>query len=137
MQNQVDKKYQIYNSMFLNLDYQGAETVGHLIPLLSSYAKKHLAEAKSPIEILDTFMETHADLIGDNKFGFMFMVIQYVERQVVLFDSVEDAVLPNHLDDDSFLSIKDLFSTLVKDEEHNALMEKLNSFKSRIVLTAH
>ncbi len=137
MQNPVDKKYQIYNSMFLNLDYKGAETIGHLIPLLSSYAKKHLAEAKSPIEILDTFMETHADLIGENKFGFMFMVIQYVERQVVLFDSVEDAVLPNHLDDDSFLSIKDLFSTLVKDGEHNALMEKLNSFKSRIVLTAH
>ncbi|HKK59586.1 MAG TPA: phosphoenolpyruvate carboxylase [Salinivirga sp.] len=137
MQNQVDKKYQIYNSMFLNLDYQGAETVGHLIPLLSSYAKKHLAEAKSPVEILDSFIETHTDLIGEDKFGFMFKVIQYVERQVVLFDSVEDAVLPNNEDGESFLSIKGLFSTVTKTEERSALMDKLNSFKSRIVLTAH
>ena len=137
MHNAVDKKYQIYNSMFLNLDYQGSETVGHLIPLLSNYAKKHLSEAKSPIQILDSFIETHSDLIGEDKFGFMFKVIQYVERQVVLFDSVEDAIMENHLKDDKFLSIAALFSAMPGVEDRDTLMEKLNTFKSRIVLTAH
>jgi phosphoenolpyruvate carboxylase len=75
MPNTVDKKYQIFNSMFLNLDYQGTDTVGHLIPLLSSFAKKHLDQAESPVEILDGFIEKHADLIGEDHFDFMFKVI--------------------------------------------------------------
>jgi phosphoenolpyruvate carboxylase len=137
MPNTVDKKYQIFNSMFLNLDYQGSDTVGHLIPLLSSYAKKHLNQAESPVEILDGFIETHADLVGSDKFDFMFKVIQYVERQIVLFDSVEDSELPNHLHHESFLSVDSLYSGVHTDSEKESLIQKLNTFKSRIVLTAH
>lgn len=137
MPNAIDKKYQIFNSMFLNLYYQGTDTVGHLIPLLSSYAKKHLDHAESPVEILDGFVKKHEDLIGNDHFDFMFKIIQYVERQVILFDSVEDSELPNHLHHESFQSIESLFSSVHQDSEKETLLKKLNSFKSRIVLTAH
>ncbi len=43
----------------------------------------------------------------EEKIDFMFRVIQYVERQIVLYDSVEDAAFTKLLKLDNYLSLKD------------------------------
>jgi len=37
---ELNKKFQMYNSLFLNLYYQESNPVGHLIPLLTHFAKQ-------------------------------------------------------------------------------------------------
>lgn len=72
----LKKKFQIYNSLFLNLNYEGANSIGHLIPILSDIAKTKLSEGRNPIQILDTFYDNYADIIDSDKIEFMFKVIR-------------------------------------------------------------
>ena len=131
------KKYEIYNSMFLNLSYQDIKNIGHLLPLLSEFAKKKLKEKQDPISILDEFMDNHPDTIGADRMAFMFMIIQYVERQIVLFDSIEDSSKPKELEDGNFLRVVDIFSQIQDAKNKKELLSKINELKVRVVLTAH
>ncbi|MDJ0645936.1 MAG: phosphoenolpyruvate carboxylase [Flavobacteriaceae bacterium] len=133
----INKKYEIYNSMFLNLSYQDSKNIGHLLPLLSAFAKKRLEKRVNPIQILDDFIANHPDAIGDEHLAFMFKLIQYVERQIVLFDSIEDAPKPKELEDGAFLRVVDIFSQNTSEDRKSQLLDKINDFKVRVVLTAH
>ena len=54
--------------------------------------KQGLDADRDPLAILDTFFNVHTGIKTEKeKIDFMFQVIQYVERQVVLYDSAEDA----------------------------------------------
>lgn len=137
MKMDTNKKYEIYNSMFLNLSYQNSKHIGHLLPLLSEFAKKRLEKRANPIQILDEFIVNHPDTIGEENIAFMFRIIQYVERQIVLFDSIEDASTPNALEDGNFLRVKDVFAQHKSQDRLQELLAKINDFKVRVVLTAH
>ena len=67
----------------------------------------------------------------------MFRVIQYVERQIVLYDSVEDAAYPaiHQLSND--LSFKDFINLLENKIKPADVSKVLSQFSARIVLTAH
>ncbi len=123
--------------MFLNLSYQNSKNIGHLLPLLSEFAKKRLQNSANPVEILDEFIANHTEVIGEDQLSFMFRIVQYVERQIVLFDSIEDAIKPKELEDDNFLRVADIFSQNKSKDSYQALQEKMNDFKVRVVLTAH
>lgn len=137
MKKELQKRYQLYNSLFLNLYYQESNHVGHMLPLLKRYAKDELAHAQNPKDIIDSFFHANEKIIGKSKIDFMFQVIQYVERQIVLFDSLEDSISPEELSDQPANSIKDIFTKFDSAQNQIDLMEKLNQFKVRIVLTAH
>lgn len=50
---------------------------------------------KTPIEIIHDFFKRHAELSNEEEqVERLFKFVQYIERQVVLFDSIEDAA-PN------------------------------------------
>ncbi len=136
-ENLIEKKYLVYNSLFLNLPYQGVD-VGQLLPLLSAYCEESLSVSKSPIEIIDSFFDTHTHLKTENERNdFLFRVISYVERQVVLFDSVEDAALPEIREGADDLRLADLMSQSKNGGHGEDIDQKLDTFKVRIVLTAH
>ena len=67
----------------------------------------------------------------------MFRVIQYVERQVVLYDSVEDAAFAELVDHDNNLSLKDYMHLLNSRNDGTSIKQKLSNFSTRIVFTAH
>ncbi|RXQ93940.1 phosphoenolpyruvate carboxylase [Ancylomarina salipaludis] len=137
-ENLIEKKYLVYNSLFLNLPYQGVVDVGQLLPLLSAYCEESLSASKSPIEIIDSFFDTHTHLkTEEERNDFLFRVISYVERQVVLFDSIEDAALPEIREDADDLKLSDLLSQTQSGGYGDDRFQKLNAFKVRIVLTAH
>ncbi len=134
----VNNKFNIYNSLFLNLPYSNIENVGMLIPLMAEQCKKGLSSGKNPQEILDAFFANYADLTTEkDRIDFMFRIIQYVERQVVLYDSVEDAAFPDLHEHSSSLSIRDYVQLVEKNKGWAAISEKLSTFSARIVLTAH
>ena len=134
----VTNKFNIYNSLFLSLPYRNIKNVGMLIPLLIEQCDAGLKEGKSPREILDLFFTKFADLPDPRaRLDFMFKIIQYVERQVVLYDSVEDSAFPKLQEYSDSLSIKDYFELVEENKNWDKIAEKLASFSARIVLTAH
>ena len=134
----VRNKFNVYNSLFLNLPFQGISNVGMLIPLMHHVCKQGLEAGKDPHEILDSFFIMHTDIKSeDEKIDFMFRVIQYVERQIVLFDSVEDAAFNAIGKHTTYLSLKDFFHMINGKNNEENISEKLSTFGTRIVFTAH
>nr|WP_299000825.1 phosphoenolpyruvate carboxylase [uncultured Allomuricauda sp.] len=134
----VVNKFTIYNSLFLSLPYRNIENVGILIPILFDQCVKGLNAGKKPQEILDNFFDNFTDIDSERKrLDFMFNIIQYVERQVVLYDSVEDSAFPKLQKYTNSLSIKDYFKLVDQDKSWDKISKKLSTFSARIVLTAH
>ena len=134
----VKNKFDIYNSLFLNLPFNNIRNTGILIPLLHQVCKKGFERGKDPQEILDSFFATHTNIKSEQeKIDFMFRIIQYVERQIVLYDSVEDAAFPKIQKLGSDLSLKDFINLSKNKKNGESLSKSLSEFSARIVLTAH
>ena len=134
----VNNKFNIYNSLFLNLPYRNIENVGMLIPLLFQHCEKGLRSGQNPSEILEAFFQNYVNVASEKeRIDFMFRIIQYVERQVVLYDSVEDAAFPKLHEHSVSLSIRDYFQLANKNKRWDKVSQKLSTFSARIVLTAH
>ncbi len=134
----VTNKFNIYNSLFLSLPYKNVENVGILIPLLLDQCEKGLKTGKEPQEILEVFFSNFVDIQDEReRLDFMFRIIQYVERQVVLYDSVEDSAFPKLQEYSSSLTIKDYFELVNRTKNWDKVSKKLSTFSARIVLTAH
>ena len=137
-QRSVRKKFKVYNSLFLNLPYSEIENVGMMIPLMFQQCERGLTNGMDPETILDQFFEQYAELGTEKeRIDFMFKIIQYVERQVVLYDSVEDAAFSKLHELTGSLSIKDYLQLARKNNRWDEVLEKLKHFSARIVLTAH
>ena len=134
----VTNKFNIYNSLFLSLPYADMENVGMLVPLLFEHCEKGLSEGKKPENILENFFSNFTDFKSEEaRIDFMFRIIQYVERQVVLFDSVEDSAFPKLQEHTNSLSINDYFELVDQSKNWDKIAKKLSTFSARIVLTAH
>ncbi|MFN4255147.1 MAG: phosphoenolpyruvate carboxylase [Saprospiraceae bacterium] len=134
----VALKYQIYNSLFLNLPYRDIESTGTHLALFAQECRRGFAEGKSPADIIETFLgEYFEQAAPDERLNLLFQFIQYAERQVVLFDSIEDATFRETHDLEGKGSVKHLLARLDSDERRAKLVAKLGQFCVRIVLTAH
>ena len=134
----VSDKYIIYNSLFAALPYSGIANVGALLPILIQHCEEGFAKGKSPIEIIDAFFKQHTSVeLEKEQIDHLFKYVQYVERQVVLFDAIEDAAFTSINDMEGPGSIKSLIKEANFTGKSQALKNKLKDFKVKIVLTAH
>ncbi len=134
----VQNKFNVFNGFFLNLPYRNIENIGMLIPLLLHQCQKGLKSGSSPNKILTSFFKDYANITSENEqIDFMFRIIQYVERQVVLYDSVEDAAFSKLNEHSSTLALKDYFQYVAKNKNWSTVQEQLENFSARIVFTAH
>ncbi len=137
-QDSVVTKYNIFNSLFLSLPYRGVFQTGSLLPLLTQKCESGFAEGKSPKQIVEHFFDEYLEeATPAQRMDLLFAFIQYIERQVVLFDSVEDAAFDLTHEMDGKGSIKFLVDRLDSDALREKMLEKLQDFSVRIVLTAH
>jgi phosphoenolpyruvate carboxylase len=135
---QVAKRFTIYNSLFLDLPFDDIYVTGTLLPFLGRACETGYASGKTPRQIIDGFFEEMMPgQTEKEKFDFLFQMIQYVERQVVLFDSIEDAAYEKINDISGKGSIKALINRVENDRKKEALIEKLKNFSVRLTLTAH
>ncbi|HEY8934922.1 MAG TPA: phosphoenolpyruvate carboxylase [Cyclobacteriaceae bacterium] len=134
----VSTRYHIYNSLFLNLPYTGIYRTGTLLPLLQQSCEQGFEKGKDPKTIIKKFFSDFAPgATREEQFDLLFSFIKYAERQVVLFDSVEDAAFEEVND----LNGKGTLSALLLRASAEGVMEdlkkKIDNFSVRIVLTAH
>ena len=134
----VSDKYIIYNSLFAALPYSGIANVGALLPIMLQTCEEGYGKTKSPIEIIDYFFKQHTSVESEKeKIDHLFKYVQYMERQVVLFDAIEDAAFTSVNDVEGAGSLKALIREASFSGKTHALKNKLKDFKVRIVLTAH
>jgi phosphoenolpyruvate carboxylase len=134
----VGARYHIYNSLFLNLPFQNISRTGTLLPLMQQYCEAGFERGDSPKEIIQKFFADFAPHANEQEqFDLLFKFIQYVERQVALFDSVEDSEFLQINDVRGKGSISSLLLQSKFDNKNQQLRERLENFSLRIVLTAH
>ncbi|SDR82548.1 phosphoenolpyruvate carboxylase [Gramella sp. MAR_2010_147] len=131
-------KYQVYNSIFLTLPYDDIRQTGALLPLFQEVCETGFENNQNPSQIVDRFFNKYGENpTEEEKVDLLFRFIQYIERQVVLFDAIEDASfsIVNNMDGRGTLrSVKEEAEAKQKTEE---LKEYLKRFNVRPTLTAH
>ena len=134
----VLSKYQIYNSIFMTLPFDTISKTGVLLPLFHDVCKKGFESDRNPLEIVQSFFETYQENPSEKEqINLLFRFIQYIERQVVLFDAIEDAAFPIVHNMDGVGTLRNDKETAVVENKKEALKQHLKSFKIRPVLTAH
>jgi phosphoenolpyruvate carboxylase len=137
--NEVVTRFELYNSLFQTLPFYQVKDTGILLPFFSSHCEKGAAMQASPTDIIESFFKKYVpDIDHREQINRMFRFIQYIERQVVLFDAIEDSSF-NKLGkfDDSGTLQSLLQQAAISDETRNKISEKLKDFSLRLVLTAH
>lgn len=136
--NEVGIRFQLYNSLFTSLPFHRIEKTGILLSLLSNNCEEGYKKKLSPVDIIEDFFNKHTTYTKtDERNDLLFRFVQYIERQVVLFDALEDAAFKNVNDLNGVGTLKHLESEVLQGNKEDELSEKLKDFAVRLVLTAH
>ncbi len=136
--NFVGIKFQLYNSLFTSLPFHRIERTGILLSLFQIVCEDGYKKKLSPVEIIELFFSKHTSYtLLQEKTDLLFRFIQYVERQVVLFDALEDAGFKEVNDMNGIGTLKQLATEVARNNKQEELLKKLKDFEIRLVLTAH
>jgi phosphoenolpyruvate carboxylase len=136
--NEVGIRFQLYNSLFTSLPFHRIEKTGILLSLLSNNCEEGYKKKQSPAEIIEDFFNRHTTYTKEaERNDLLFRFVQYIERQVVLFDALEDAAFKNINDLNGPGTLKHLESEIIQGNKEDELAAKLKDFGIRLVLTAH
>jgi phosphoenolpyruvate carboxylase len=136
--NRVGIKYEMYNSLFTSLPFHRVEKTGILLSLFVLHCEEGFRKEQSPSDIINTFFEQYTSYRSEQEqTDLLFRFIQYSERQVVLFDALEDAAFSDIHDMGGLGTLKHLQSEVLQNKSQTELALKLKDFSVRLVLTAH
>ena len=136
--NFVGIKFQLYNSLFTSLPFHRIEKTGIMLSLFLNNCEEGYKKKLSPVQIIDDFFQKHTSFSNErDRLDLLFRFIQYVERQVVLFDALEDAAFKEVNDMSGVGTLKHLVSEIISENKQQGLANKLSNFAIRLVLTAH
>jgi phosphoenolpyruvate carboxylase len=134
----VLSKYNIYNSVFITLPFQSIDNTGALLPLFTDICDTGFKKQETPKEIVDFFAGRYLHNASEaEKIDIMFRFIQYIERQIVLFDAIEDAAFPVVNNMEGRGSLRDIKEKSDAKDKEDELVDFLEDFNVRTVLTAH
>ena len=134
----VLSKFNIYNSIFSTLAFESISATGQLLPLFNEVCSNGYQQKKDPKFIVESFFaKYYNDHSSKDKIRLLFKFIQYVERQVVLFDAIEDAAFSEINNMDGVGTLRNLKELVETSNKKTELKKYLNKFKVRPVLTAH
>ncbi|WP_214227292.1 phosphoenolpyruvate carboxylase [Pedobacter sp. B4-66] len=137
--NEVVSRFELYNSLFLTLPFYKIKDTGTLLPLFIKYCEDGVNNHETPAEIINAFFKKYTQNNGaKDVIDLLFRFIQYIERQVVLFDAVEDASFNKLNASDEHNALLAYLKKGIDDSSLNQKIEKLiEEFSLRLVLTAH
>lgn len=134
----VGIKFQLYNSLFTSLPFHRIEKTGILLSLFLNHCEEGYKKKLNPAEIVEQFFSKYTSFQNEQeKTDLLFRFVQYAERQVVLFDAVEDAAFTKINDVVGIGTLKQLETKVLQEGLEKELIEKLNDFAVVLVLTAH
>jgi phosphoenolpyruvate carboxylase len=135
---QVGLRFQLYNSLFTALPFHRVEKTGVLLTIFLLHCEEGFSKQKSPVELINSFVKQHTSYQEEKELiDLLFRFVQYTERQVVLFDALEDAAYRDIHDMQGIGTLKHLHSEVLHTNTQEQLKEKLKDFAVRLVLTAH
>ncbi|ULQ54761.1 phosphoenolpyruvate carboxylase [Flavihumibacter fluvii] len=135
--SEVALKFQLYNSLFTSLPFHRIEKTGILLSMLLNVCEEGYKKKKSPVQIMDEFFTNHTSYrLEQEQTDLLFRFVQYVERQVVLFDALEDAAFSKINDLSGPGTLKQLKNFLEQSGTPNDNKPDEN-FCVKMVLTAH
>ena len=134
----VLSKFEVYNSVFSTLPYDSIKNTGVLLSLFKRICDEGYKNNLNPSEIVENFFNLY---LNDKKEKFridlLFNFIKYIERQIVLFDAVEDAAFSEINNLDGIGTMRSLKEEVESKNKKKELKKNLFHFKVRPVLTAH
>ncbi|UZO79974.1 phosphoenolpyruvate carboxylase [Aquimarina sp. ERC-38] len=131
-------KYEIYNSIFMTLPFDSVSNTGVLLPLFKSICEEGYKKENNPTEIVNTFFDVYQNKPSSKeKYDLLFRFIQYIERQVVLFDAIEDAAFPIVNNMEGRGTLRSIKEEAQAKGQVTRLQDYLKTFKIRPTLTAH
>ena len=134
----VLSKFEIYNSLFLTLPFKSILKTSLLLPLFSEHCKSGYNEKKSPLFIVESFFDKYCvELTDKEKLNLMFSFIQFIERQIVLFDAIEDSAFSIVNNMHGRGTLRYIKEETIGKGKLKELSNYLESFKINLVLTAH
>ena len=137
-ENLVELNYQLYNGLFLTLPLDAVEQTGLLLPLLEEACHRGLKQGLNPTEIIEQFFSAQRPHFNEPaQIQFLFKIIQYVERQVVLIDALEDAAFSEIHQTRESNELRKLIERVEVDRLDKQFATLLTSFGARVILTAH
>lgn len=134
----VVKKYERYNQLFLTLPFEGLLQSGTALPRFAEYALKMLKQNKNPKEILEGFFSKILKIQDPKAIRkTLILFLQFIERQVVLFDALEDSAFTQTYNLSGEGSVDFLTKKVSRLHLESKLKTILNTYRARLVLTAH
>lgn len=122
----------------MTLPFDQITKTGVLLPLFHETCEKGYEAGDNPSTIVETFFQKYqARRTKKSQIKLLFRFIQYIERQVVLFDAIEDAAFPVINNMDGIGTLRSLKEKAFSENKIDELKAYLDEFKVRIVLTAH
>lgn len=135
----VGTRFQLYNSLFTSLPFHRIEKTGVLLTLFLMHCEEGYQKHLSPEEIIETFIDQYTSYTDPKeRLDLLFRFVQYAERQIVLFDALEDAAFTKIRDTGTNGVLQQVLQQNAKVPEgaqqlHNAIKD----IEVRLVLTAH
>lgn len=134
----VLSRFQIYNSLFLTLPFKTIKQTSLLMPLFADHCRNKYEVNANPEAIVTSFFSQYApELSLKQQQDLLFNFIQYIERQVVLFDAIEDASFSYVNNMHGRGTLRNMKEAAIGKQLLNDLSGYIKRFKVRIVLTAH
>ncbi|MFD2245092.1 phosphoenolpyruvate carboxylase [Pontibacter ruber] len=134
----VGTRYEMYNSLFSSLPFHRVEKTGVLLSLLVLHCEEGYQRHQSPQEIIQSFFAQYTHYRTEQEQNdLLFRFVQYAERQVVLFDALEEAAFRETHDMHGMGTLKQLSAMVLQEKAEAQLAGKLQDFAVRLVLTAH
>lgn len=138
-EREVGFRYQLFNGLFLSLPFQDIDEAGAMLSIFAKFCYEELENNKTPLQIIEEFF-TNNFIAPERRYKILFKFLQFIERQVVLFDALEDAAFSQINDLSGNGTVDYLLHQLVADDTGDLVQffeEILSSYKIRVVLTAH
>lgn len=136
-ENEVILKYQIYNGLFLGLPFADPDQAGSRLPIFTRICQDLMDDGYNVPDAVDKYL-TLVPVAEDHKLKLLNKFLQFIERQVVLFDALEDTAFEKIKDMSGYGTVDYMMQRVKK---HSGLTKQLDelleNYKTRLVLTAH
>lgn len=136
--DEVTEKYNLYNKLFLTLPFEDMPEVGVKLPEFSEYCQQELTKGSHPTDIVNGFFESYSkQLSPGEQTHILLLFTQFIERQIVLFDALEDGAFASIHEMNGEGSIHQLINKILVANLQKQACEILQTYSAHIVLTAH
>lgn len=130
----VTEKFDLLNSIYLGLNTKQNDSCDQLLKHFTDYCNEKLSLGEAPYHIVETFFNSYNSAY---KQKCLIRIIELIERQILIFDTVEDAAFTKINNISGPNSIAFILSESLNKIPENKLEEILNQNRVRVVLTAH